>query len=152
MEKVSINAEAKGFNNDRATVIIRTHYQEFEPNQATSTYHAYDYSNPQAASAFQHTMRINPSARKPINIGDLEWGKVLLVLSNDPIRTNAQIAKELQKAQEQNIISLTNADGIEVARIRPRHACVVEFPFPVFAQSSVSTALLSVTAYPILDQ
>jgi hypothetical protein len=151
MEKVSINAEAKGFNNDRATLIIRTHYQEFEPNQATSTYHAYDYSNPQSASPHQATMRINPSTRKPINIGELEWGKTILILSNEPIRTNAQIAKELQKIQEQNIISLTNADGLEVARLRPRHACVIEFPFPVFAHASVSTALLSVTAYPILD-
>lgn len=151
MEKVSINAEGKDFNNDRATVIIRTHYQEFEPNQATSTYHAYDYSNPQSASPFQHSMRVNPSARKPINIGELEWGKVMLVLCNEPIKTNAQIAKELQKTASQNIISITNADGLEVAQLRPRHACVIEFPFPVFVQAANSTALLSITAYPILD-
>jgi hypothetical protein len=152
MQKVTLHQEAKGFASDRATVIIRTHYQEFEPNTTASSFHAFDYSNPQSVSPFQTTMRISPSAAKPLNIGEAEWGKVLLILSNDPIRTNAQISQQLQKASESNTITLTNADGVVVGRLRPRHACVIEFPFPVFAQSANATALLSVTAYPIIDE
>lgn len=151
MQKVTLNAEAKGFNSDRATITIRGHYQEFEPNQTASVYHAFDYSNPRSESPFQMTMRVSPATPKQLNIGEAEWGKVLLILSNDPIKTNAQISPQLQKASESNTITLTNADGVVVGRLRPRHACAIEFPFPVFAQAATATALLSVTAYPIVD-
>jgi hypothetical protein len=152
MEKVSVNQEALGFVSDRATVAIRAHYQEFEPNTAVSAYHAFDYSNPQSESPFQTTMRVSPASKKQINIGELQWGKVMLVLCNEPIRTNAQLSPQLHEASLSNTISFTNADGIEVARLRPRHACVIEFPFPVFVQSATATALLSVTAYPVITE
>jgi hypothetical protein len=152
MQKISMNQEAKGFTNDRATVIIRGHYQEFVPNQTASVFHAFDYTNPQSEAPFQFTMRLSPADRKLINIGDLEWGKTLLILSNEPPALGSQITTKLQGNAISNIISLTNEDGIEVARIRPRHACAIEFPFPVYAKPLFHTALLSVTAFPIIDQ
>lgn len=151
MEKVSLNPQAVAVNSDRATVVIRATYQEFDPSNSTSAYHGFDFLNPAAESPFQTTMKISPSERKPLNIGHLEWGRVMLVLSNDKPKTSKDTPEDLRKAIELNTITLTNADGDVVGILRPRRASVVEYPFAVYAQSSNATALLSITAFPVTN-
>ena len=151
MEKVSVNAENKEWTNDRATLVIRAHYQEFEPSNLTSAYHAFDYVNPWAESPFQTTMKVNPSSRQPLNLGHLEPHKALLVLSHEKPKLTKDAPDTLISAMESNTITITNADGLVVGKLRPRHAFVVEYPFPVFVQATTATALLSVTAFPISE-
>jgi hypothetical protein len=55
----------------------------------------------------------------------------------------------LQNALKRNTIRLTNTEGVLVGILRPRRAMVVEYSFPVFAQASDATALLSITAIPV---
>jgi hypothetical protein len=149
MEKVSINSEDAAWTQDRATVIIRAHYQEFEPNNMTSAYHAYDFQNPHADSPFQTTMKVGPSSRVPLNIGHLDPATTLLVLSHEKAKTTKAGGEILKEAMESNIINITNVDGLLVGKLKCRHAFVVEYPFPVFVQSTKATALLSVTAFPV---
>jgi hypothetical protein len=151
MERQSINPEAKGFRNDRATVIIKGHYQEFETTQATSVSHAYDFTNHEAAVAFQTIQKINPSAPVELNIGPNEWGKCMLILSHDPVKVGKDAPEALKNTMASNKIILTNADGVVVGILRHRRASVVEYPFPVFAQAESTTALLSITVYPVTE-
>lgn len=151
MEKVSINAEGKEWTNDRATVIVRAHYQEFEPSNLTSAYHAFDYVNPWAEAPFQTTMKVNPSSRLALNLGHLDPTKSLLVLSHEKAKLAKDAPSTLISAMESNTITITNADGLVVGKLRPRYAFVVEYPFPVFVQATTATALLSVTAFPISE-
>lgn len=152
MEKVTINPQdTASVGNDRATVVVRATYQEFDLSNETTAYHGFDFLNPESESPFQTTMKISPSERKPLNIGHLEWGRVMLVLSNDKPRTAKDTPEDLRKAIELNTITLTNADGDVVGILRPRRASVVEYPFAVYAQSSNATALLSITAFPVTN-
>jgi len=147
--KDTLQQERAGFNNDRCTTVIKVHYQEFEPNNVTVASHAYDWTNDQAAIPWQTTQRVGPSSRVPLNLGHLEGQSCMLVLSHDFPKLPPDVAKALQEAMRKNTIRLTNADGLEVAILRPRRACLIEFSFPVFAQSTDATALLSITAIPV---
>jgi hypothetical protein len=151
MERVSINEEAKGFINDRATVVIQAHYQEFDPPQMASLQHAFDYTNPAAAAAHMKTQKVHVSQRTPIDIGECEWGECLLILSHEAAAINKAAPDALRLAMQSNKIILTNTEGEIVGILRHRFASVVEYPFPVFVQATNATALLSVTAYPIID-
>lgn len=151
MERQSINPEAKGFQNDRATVVIKGHYQEFETTQATSVSHAYDFTNHESAVAFQTIQKVSPSSKVELNIGPNEWGKCMLILSHDPIKVSKDTPDAMKKAMESNKITLTNADGTVVGILRHRRASVVEYPFAVYAQSDSATALLSITVYPVTE-
>jgi hypothetical protein len=151
MEKVSLNPQSVEVNSDRATIVIQATYQEFDPSNQMAAYHGFDWINPAAETPFQTAQKISPSERSPLNIGHLEWGRVILVLSNDKPRTAKTIPEDLRKAIELNTITLTNADGQVVGIIRPRRASVVEYPFPVFAQANNASALLSITAFPVTN-
>jgi len=151
MEKVSLNPQSVVVNSDRCTVIIRATYQEYDPSNSTSAYHGFDFLNPAAESPYQVSIKVNPSERKPLPIGHLEWGRVMLILSNDKPRTTKDTPEDLRKAIESNTITITNAEGDVVGILRPRRSSVVEYPFPVFVQASNATALLSITAFPVTN-
>ena len=151
MERQTVNQEAKGFTNDRATVIIKGHYQEFETSLATSVSHAFDFTNPITAQAFSTIQKINPSGPVLLNIGQCDWDACMLILSHDPVKLAKDAPADLKKAMESNKITLTNADGAIVGILRHRRACVVEYPFPVYAQADSATALLSITVYPVIE-
>ena len=149
--EIQINQEKAGFSNDRCTVVVKIHYQEYNPPIATAASHAYDFTNPAAEAPFQTVMRVSPSEAKPLNLGHITPGKALLTLSHDIPKVVADSAAgtALKEAMALNVITLTDADGRVVGILRPRHCCLVEYPFEVFAQASHATAMLSITAIPV---
>jgi hypothetical protein len=151
MEINTLNQEAKGFSNDRATIIINGRYEEYAVSSMKSVTHAFDYTNPQEAEAFQTAQKISPSNAVELNIGPCEWGKCMLILSHDPVKIAKDSPDALKEAMALNKITLTNADGVVVGILRHRRASVVEYPFPVFAKAESATALLSITAYPVTE-
>jgi hypothetical protein len=148
---IQINQEKAGFSNDRCTVVVKVHYQEYNPPIATAASHAYDFTNPAAETPFQTVMRVSPSEAKPLNLGHIEAGKAMLALSHDipKVVADQQSSEALKEAMTRNIITLTDAEGRVVGILRPRHCCLVEYPFAVFAQASHATAMLSITAIPV---
>lgn len=152
MAHYSVQPEKQGFTNDRCTVVIRTHYQEFDPGSVTTAEHTYDFTNKRADSPWQTSQRIGPSSRVPLNLGHLNPGSCMLVLSHDVPKMSAKADPVLLEAMQRNVITLTNSDGVAVGILRARRAAIIEFPFPVFAQSSEATALLSITAIPVHNE
>jgi len=148
-DRQTLQSDKAGFEGDRATIIIKTHYQEYDPGNQITASHAFDFVNDQADQAWQTTQRISPSKSVPLNIGHLDAASCLLTLSHDVPKTNKEIDEILQKAMQRNTIRFTNADGVLVGILRPRRAMVVEYSFPIFAQASDATALLSITAIPV---
>jgi len=148
-ERQTLQSDKAGFTGDRATIIIKTHYQEYDPGNLTVAQHAFDFVNDQADQAWQTTQKISPSKSVPLNIGHLDADSCMLTLSHDVPKTNQEIDDLLKKAMQRNTIRLTNADGVLVGILRPRRAMVVEYSFPIFAQASDATALLSITAIPV---
>ena len=150
--KETLQSDPKGFVNDRATIIIKAHYQEFDPPMNTVATHSFDFVNDKADSSFQTTQKISPSKRVLLNLGHLADGSCMLVLSHDIPRISADSPDMLKEAMQRNIITLTNEAGAVVGLLRPRRASVVEYPFPVYAVSSEATALLSITAIPVHNE
>lgn len=148
MEKISLNPEGD-YSNDRATIVLRATFQEYETNQHTSCDHAFDYTSNASVSPYQRTIRVNPSERKLLDLGELNGKIVYMVLSHDIPRVAKEGTSALQEAMKSNRISITNADGVLLAIIRPRIAIAVEYPFPVYVQSDTATTLLTVTAFPV---
>ena len=148
-EKQTIQSDKSGFVGDRATFILRNHYQEYESSNLTVATHSFDFVNKESDSAWQTTQRVNPSKVVPLNIGHLDPGSCILTLSHDLPRITPEADSVLQNALRRNIIRITNADGVVVGILRPRRAMVVEYGFPVFVQASDATALLSITAIPV---
>jgi hypothetical protein len=133
---------------DRATVVVMGTYQA-ATGEVTYIKHAFDYLRQGDVLPVQTQPRVNPGPPKPIYIGDLDPANTLLVLTHNKVKLHGkEQADLLAKAQAANIIIITNADGVELARIRPERSIICEFPGPVFAHSTSSTALLQVTAFP----
>ena len=148
----TLNAEGAGFTGDRCTVTLRAHYQEYAPNNVTSVSLGYDFTNPSAAIPWQTSQMIHPTKPVALNLGHLVGESCMLVLSHDKARISANAAVDLRKVMDSNIITLTNAEGVVVGLIRARRAFLGEFPFPIFAQSSHATAILSITAIPVYNE
>lgn len=148
-EKQTLQSDKSGFIGDRATIIIRSHYQEHEAGNLTVAQHAFDFVNDAADSAWQTSQKVSPSARVPLNIGHLDPSSCILTLSHDVPKMASESETILQNALKRNTIRLTNTEGVLVGILRPRRAMVVEYSFPVFAQASDATALLSITAIPV---
>jgi len=152
MQNITIENQSTGnVNQDRVTVVIRATYQEFDPPNVASVFHAYDFLNPAPESPWQTAMRVSPGERKAVNIGHLEWGRSMLIMATQSPKIAPGTSEDLKKAMESNTITITNADGVVVGILRPRRATVVEYPFPVFVQSSKATALLNITAFPVTN-
>jgi len=148
-EKQTLQSDKTGFMGDRATIIVRAHYQEYETNELTTAQHAFDFVNDASDSAWQTSQRVSPSKATPLNIGHLDPGSCILTLSHEVPKMTSSVDAILQNALKRNTIRITNADGVQVGILRPRRAMVVEYGFPVFVQSSDATALLSITAFPV---
>lgn len=152
MQNITIaNEAASSIQKDRATIVIRAAYQEFDPPNVASVFHAYDFLNPAPESPWQTAMRVSPGERKAVNIGHLEWGRCMLIMATQLPKIAPGTSEDLKKIMESNTITITNADGVVVGILRPRRATVVEYPFPVFVQSSKATALLNITAFPVTN-
>lgn len=148
-EKQTLQSDKSGFVGDRATIIIRSHYQEYESSGLTVAQHAFDFVNDETDSAWQTTQRVSPSQAVPLNIGHLDPSSCILTLSHDVPKIAPGTESILQNAMRRNTIRLTNAEGVLVGILRPRRAMVVEYSFPVFVQATDATALLSITAIPV---
>jgi hypothetical protein len=148
-EKQTLQSDKSGFVGDRATIIIRSHYQEYDTPNLTVAQHAFDFVNDESDSAWQTSQRVSPSHTAPLNIGHLDPGSCILTLSHDVPKMTSTPDAILQNALKRNTIRITNADGVQVGILRPRRAMVVEYGFPVFVQASDATALLSITAIPV---
>ena len=148
-EKQSLQSDKSGFAGDRATIIVRSHYQEYDTDNVVVAQHAFDFVNDAAESAWQTTQKVSPSQAAPLNIGHLDPSSCILTLSHDAPKMTSEAEKVLHNALKRNTIRITNAAGEQVGILRPRRAAVVEYGFPVFVQSSDATALLSITAIPV---
>lgn len=152
MQNITVHPQlVNKVDSDRATIVIRASYQEVDPPAVTPVYHAFDFLNPASESPWQTAMRVSPGERKAVNIGHLEWGRCMLVMATQSPKVSPDASEDLKKAMESNTITITNADGVVVGILRPRRATVVEYPFPVFVQSSKATALLNITAFPVTN-
>lgn len=150
-QEIRVNPSGTPVNEDRATIIISGHYQEWAPPNTTHVRYAFDRLLPTEYIPFQAPQRINPGTRVPINLGHLEPGRCELILGHNliTIPKGSQAGDMLLEAQKANTIKITNADGYEIGEIRPNRACVMHFSGQLFAESTTSTAFLHVTAFPV---
>lgn len=150
--KHSINVLPSGspVEQDRCTVVISAHYQEWD-SPTTHVRWAFDRLLPPEYKPYQNTQRVNPGAPIQVDIGGLAWGRCELVLGHQLVRVSPDnpSAAILQEAQNSNKIRITNIDGTEIGIIHPNRACVMQFSGPIFAEATGATAILHITALPI---
>lgn len=149
-QAVFVRQSGSPVEQDRCTITITAHYQEWDPPQITHIRHAFDYLEDPASVPHQGTIRVNVGSRVEIPLGTSEPGNCVMVLEHQLAKISKQSdAKDiLQKAQESNIITLTNDDGVVLGLLLPNRSCVCHFPGKVYAQASSATALLHVSVMP----
>lgn len=135
---------------DRATVVITGHYQEYDPNQATNCRIAYDRVMAPECVPHQTILRVNPGKRVQVPLGDNDPGKAELFLAHDVPKVQGDNPSKdiLLQAQAANIIKISNADGVLLGTIAPNRGCIMHFPGEVWAESTHATSLLKVTVFP----
>lgn len=135
---------------DRATVVITGHYQEYDPNTTTHCRIAYDRVLAPECVPHQTTLRVNPGKRVQIPMGEVEPGKAEFLLAHDVPKVQGDNPSRdiLLKAQAANIIKISNADGVLLGTIAPNRGCAMHFAGEVWAESTHATSLLKVTVFP----
>lgn len=134
---------------DRVTVIITGHYQEYD-SPTTHLKWAYDRCQPVDQKPLQATQRINPRSRALINLFHLEWGKAEVFLAHEKARISRESEQydTLKEAQDSNVVLLYSEKGELLGELLPGRACFMRFTGPVYAESTHATAILHVTAFP----
>lgn len=139
---------------DRCTVLLTCHYQEWE-NPTTTAKWAYDRTLPSENVPYQRNVKVAPSAdgtnRTEIKLGDLQFGKCEIMFGHNPVKLSADSegASLLREMQESNTIKITNSKGELVVEIGSGRASFGQFAGPLFAHSTHATAFLSITAMPL---
>ena len=105
---------------------------------------AFDRTLPAPFSPTRKYQKVSPQTRKPLDIGDCEWGKVSLVLQH----SEAKMGNSLLELQKSNIIRIFNAAGDEIAFLPPNEGCTFNPSGPLFVESTVATAILQILAMP----
>lgn len=146
-QEVFIKQAGSPVQDDRATIVIMGNYQEYDADQ-THIRHAFDYLQPPEAKPHMATQRVNPGKPVEVNLGMCEPGKCEVILAHNKPKVSSDDSGLLAKAQQNNKIIITNADGAELAWILPNRATLVHFPGKIFAHTTSATALLHVTAFP----
>ena len=149
-QEVRVVSAGAPVNEDRATLIISGHYQEWSPSNTTHVRYAFDRLMAPENIPFQAPQRINPGVRVPVNTGHLEPGRCELILGHNfiTIPQGSSGGAMLQEAQKANTIRIFNADGYEIGVIHPNRACMMHFTGQLFAECTSATAFLHVTAFP----
>ena len=148
-ENVFIKQSGTPSNQDRCTVVITAHYQEWEPNNVTFTKVAYDRLLPQECLPLQTSIRVNPGQRVAVPLGDNTPGKCEVVLAHEtPKVRDGALADILKVSQANNTIRIFNADGVEIGIIYPNRGCLMHFAGDIFVESTMATAILKVTVLP----
>lgn len=149
-----IHAKRAPKQEDRCTVLLTCHYQEWE-NPTTTTKWMYDRTLPSENVPYQRNVKISPSSdptkRTEISLGELEFGKCEIVLGHNPVKisSDAPEASVLQEMQASNTIRITNSKGELVVEISSGRVAFGQFAGPLFASATHATAFLSVTAMPL---
>ena len=113
---------------DRATVVITGHYQEYDPNTNTHCRIAYDRVLAPESVPLQTTLRVNPGKRVAVPMGSIEPGQAEFFLAHEvPKLQGEQNLTMLQDAQLANMIRISNADGVVLGTIAPNRGCVMHF-------------------------
>lgn len=126
------------------------HYQEWDPPTVTHVRHAFDYLEDPASVPQQSTIRVDVTQRTEVPRGTSEPGHCVYILEHQiaKISSKSEHKDLLQKAQESNIITLSNEDGVAMGILLPNRSCVCHFPGKVYAQGSSATSLLHVSVMP----
>ena len=137
-------------NQDRCTVVITTHYQEWDPANTTHTRIAYDRTLAPECVPHQTTIRVNPGKRTKLEIGGVDPERCELALAHDVPRMQADTAtnESLKEAQKANTIKITNADGVKLGMIYPNRGGIFHFGQEVWAEATHTTAILRISAFP----
>lgn len=134
---------------DRATVRLSVHYQEYD-SPTTHLTVAYDRTVPAENKPHQIFQRVGFEPVE-IDIGRLSWGSVELALMHHKAKLGKIAASPaVAEAQNENRILLLDAELKEIGFLLPDHASLFYFSKPIFVKSTHTTALLHVTALPLL--
>lgn len=136
---------------DRFTVVLHTHYLEWDTGATTDTRWAYDRLIPTGkGSSYQNTIRVQPGSKIAIQIPNMDVDKCEIVLGHKmpQLTSNAELAETLAKEQKLNEIEIWDSEK-QIGIIGPDRMMFGQFKGPLFAQCTRTTALLHITAAPI---
>jgi hypothetical protein len=136
----------KKINEDRFTILVQGHYQEFETGQTTIARWAYDRLVPSENSAFQANIRVQPGTKTAIPIPmDCSKYELLLghkapqMLAKDGLLADQQKLNEIEVWDGEKMIQTVGLDRIAFGR----------YTGPLFVSSTRATAILHITAFPL---
>lgn len=143
---IKSNGVPKTINEDRFTILLQGHYQEFETGQTTVARWAYDRLVPSENSAFQANMRVQPGVKTPLAL-PADCRKYELVLGH---KLPQMLTKNEQLLEQQKLNAIELWDGEKVIQlIGPDRIAFGNYTGPLFVSATRATAILHITAFPL---
>jgi hypothetical protein len=136
----------KKINEDRFTILVQGHYQEFETGQTTIARWAYDRLVPAENSAFQANIRVQPGTKTPLPL-PADCSKYELALGH---KAPQMASPDEQFKQQQALNQIQVWDGEKVIQnIGLDRIAFGQYTGPLFVSSTRATAILHITAFPL---
>jgi hypothetical protein len=134
-------------NEDRFTLVFTSHFLEWDTGAVTDVRWAYDRLSPSGqGTCFQASVRANPGQKVKVALpGDFDkferrrGHKVPQMAGNDPL---------LQEQQNLNVIEIWDDEKV-LGILSDDRMMFGQFKGPLYYVSSRSTAILSITAFPV---
>lgn len=138
-------------NEDRFTVVLNTHYLEWDSGAMTDVRWAYDRLMPTGnGTCYQSTLRVDPSNKRKIELPEFDISRCELILGHKlpKLASNPEMEAMLAEQQKNNVIEVWNGEKM-IGTIGPDRMMFGQFAGELYVCTSRTTALLHITAAPL---
>lgn len=138
-------------NEDRFTVVLSTHYLEWDTGAMTDVRWAYDRRHPTGnGTCFQTTLRVDPGKKKKIELPEFDLSRCEIILGHRvPKMSNSpELAEMIAEQQKSNLIEVWDSEKM-IAVIGKDRMMFGQFSGDLYVSASNTTAILHITAAPL---
>lgn len=135
-------------NEDRFTLVLSTHFLEWDTGAITDVRWAYDRLTPSGnGTCYQAALRANPGKKTKIILPDDDCSNFELILGHKVPQMNG-VDPLLAEQQRLNAIEIWDEEK-QIGFIYPDRMMFGQFKGPLYFVATRATAILSVTAFPL---
>jgi hypothetical protein len=135
-------------NEDRFTLVLTTHFLEWDTGATTDVRWAYDRLSPTGTgTCFQTQLRSNPGKKQKVTLPEDDCSKFEIILGHKTPQLSGDDPL-MQEQQKLNVIEIWDEEK-QIGSIAPDRMMFGQFKGPLYFISTRTTAILSVTAFPV---
>ena len=138
-------------NEDRFTVMLTTHYLEWDTGAVTDVRWAYDRRHPTGnGTCYQTTLRVDPGKKKKIELPEFDLSRCEVIFGHKApkMTSNPELADLFADQQKTNVIEIWDGEKM-IGTIGKDRMMFGQFTGDIHVSASNTTAILHITASPL---